>query len=432
MNVLLTSATINGIKNINNKIEISFTNKHTNENDFSTTHIKAIYGPNGAGKSGIIKAFDLYSRIVKSFIRVDDESFKNEFINYLNKNSNTFSISLSFSFNLFPGIIFTHSLDVSINEFGFPFISFEKLTQKNKRNEENIIFQIEDGKFISTSLNNDFRDNFGEILLKSSSLISLVMKYHFKQKTLKFMEPFFLIYYACLNMKVYYGEDADNYFNIINNATLNTVEDIKEYIQTSLNINNKTAFNKHSFAVININDLVAFKKDIAGLTKFIKIMKPDLKKITTIEKINDKFVYVNLLFNYKNNYSIDYDFESAGIKKMCKLYFAFKDLENGIITFIDEIDANIHDVYLEKIIEYFIEYSNGQLIITTHNARLMQEIKTLKKSIDFIALNNKYISWINNANNNPESNYLNGLIEFIPFNVESYEFGTVFKSGGNE
>ena len=432
MNVLLTSATINGIKNIKNEIEINFTNKHTNKDDFSNTHIKAIYGPNGAGKSGIIKAFDLYSRIVRSFIRVDDESFKNEFINYLNKNNKTFSISLDFSFKFLPGMIFSHSLSVSMNELGFPFISFEKLTQKNKRNEEKIIFEINDGVFVNSSFNNDFIDNFGEILLKSSSFISLVMKYYFKPDALTILEPIFLIYYACLNMKIYYGEDTDNYFNIINNTTLNTVEDIKEYIQESLNNNNKAMSNKHSFAVIKTSDLSTFKKDIVGLTKFLKIMKPDLKKITTIEKINDKFIYINLVFNYRNNYSIDYDFESAGIKKMCKLYFAFKDLENGFITFIDEIDANIHDVYLEKIIEYFIEYSEGQLIITTHNARLMQEIKTLKKSIDFIALNNKYIPWVNNAKNNPESNYLRGLIEYIPFNVESYEFASVFKNGGIE
>ena len=44
--------------------------------------------------------------------------------------------------------------------------------------------------------------------------------------------------------------------------------------------------------------------------------------------------------------------------------FEYLDMSaDGQITFIDELDANINDVYLDKLIEYFILYGNGQLCL---------------------------------------------------------------------
>ena len=46
---------------------------------------------------------------------------------------------------------------------------------------------------------------------------------------------------------------------------------------------------------------------------------------------------------------------------MMDLFYYLEDACMGMITFIDELDSNINDVYLDKIIEYFILYGKGHL-----------------------------------------------------------------------
>ena len=60
---------------------------------------------------------------------------------------------------------------------------------------------------------------------------------------------------------------------------------------------------------------------------------------------------------YKD-YTLDQEFESRGIKKIMELFEYLDMSADGQITFIDELDANINDVYLDKLIEYFILFGS--------------------------------------------------------------------------
>ena len=51
---------------------------------------------------------------------------------------------------------------------------------------------------------------------------------------------------------------------------------------------------------------------------------------------------------YKD-YTLDQEFESRGIKKIMELFEYLDMSADGQITFIDELDANINDVYLDKL-----------------------------------------------------------------------------------
>ena len=74
--------------------------------------------------------------------------------------------------------------------------------------------------------------------------------------------------------------------------------------------------------------------------------------------------------------------------------FEYLDMSaDGQITFIDELDANINDVYLDKLIEYFILYGNGQLCFTAHNLSPMSLLKRNKESINFISSINTVHTW---------------------------------------
>ena len=94
----------------------------------------------------------------------------------------------------------------------------------------------------------------------------------------------------------------------------------------------------------------------------------------------------------------------------------------GKIVFIDEMYSNINDVYLCKIIEFFVRYGEGQLCFTTHNTSPMSVLRKQKYSIDFLSANNKIIQWKTNGNFSPENLYRNGMIEYLPFNIEAEDF----------
>ena len=95
---------------------------------------------------------------------------------------------------------------------------------------------------------------------------------------------------------------------------------------------------------------------------------------------------------------------------------------DGKIVFIDEMDSNINDIYLCKLVEFFVQYGEGQLCFTTHNTSPMAILKECKNSIDFLSSDNRIISWKRNGNFSPEKLYRNGMIEYLPFNIEAEDF----------
>ena len=48
--------------------------------------------------------------------------------------------------------------------------------------------------------------------------------------------------------------------------------------------------------------------------------------------------------------------------------------------------------------------------------------KKNKNSIDFLANDNKIIPWRKNGNFAPDKLYKNGMIEYLPFNIEAEDF----------
>ncbi len=86
-----------------------------------------------------------------------------------------------------------------------------------------------------------------------------------------------------------------------------------------------------------------------------------------------------------DSYKVHAEFESTGIKKLIKLFAYLTEMVQGDIVFIDELDSNLHDVYLCALLEYLMEYGEGQLCFTTHNVGPMDILKRNKMSIDFLS-----------------------------------------------
>ena len=147
--------------------------------------------------------------------------------------------------------------------------------------------------------------------------------------------------------------------------------------------------------------------------------------IEVVEKPFDQMLFINLWFVY-DGYKVDFEFESAGVKKLCLLFSAFVAAKQGGIALIDEIDSNIHDTFLVKLFDYFSSYSDCQIICTTHNVEIMSVISPKSKSIDFLSNDHGVVPWIKTGRLSPSVLYLKGRIEFIPFNLDSSEFAEVF------
>lgn len=164
-----------------------------------------------------------------------------------------------------------------------------------------------------------------------------------------------------------------------------------------------------------------YKEKIDRLARFIQIFKPDLVKIDIESKENGETYVCDLNLNY-GDYVINKEFESTGIRKLIRLFDCFFMASTVGIVFIDEMDANLNDVYLCRLIEYFMYYGKGQLCFTTHNLDPMSVLKENRNSIDFLSSDNHLVSWTSRGNALPENCYRNGMIEDSPFNIDATDF----------
>ena len=198
------------------------------------------------------------------------------------------------------------------------------------------------------------------------------------------------------------------------------INDINEILDT---ISVYSGFDDNS---ISKSEFDKYKESVKQLTKFIQIFKRELKSIDIDAKDDGDNYRCELIFNY-GNYKVNKEFESTGIKKLVRLYSAFKAANNYGIAFVDEMDSNINDIYLCKLIEHFMYYGKGQLCFTMHNVDPMSLLKQNKNSIDFLSSDNKIVSWVSKGHASPENYYKNGMIENSPFNIDATDFIGIFE-----
>ena len=122
------------------------------------------------------------------------------------------------------------------------------------------------------------------------------------------------------------------------------------------------------------------------------------------------------------DYEISFSEESAKMQKLIKLYpFLVKASEGGVV-FIDDLDECVHEVYLAKLLEYMMDYGEGQLCFTANNAELMEVLKEGKESISFLLRGDETVTWKKYGNYSPAELYRGGMIPNLPFNIFSNSF----------
>lgn len=438
MKFYLSNLKVNGCKNIDKEIELKFCNstikKHVN---FSKSNIKAIYGPNGSGKSAIVAAMYIYKRLLCDENGLNDTYLSSYVKEIINKETNKLEIDLSFlvyknNDNIFIGA-FKHFIrfiikndnvvidEERVSKLSGNSLADEKFIELIRIKESNIEYllskkEIKDSELYYKSLNT----------LDKKSIVSSVNKLDFKNDKSIEKSLLSLIYINCFAFDLLiYIEKEDlhtdfilekeylNKMNYLNNDNCTSFINFDNELLFDLSVVDKDKVNKSSFK--------RYEKNINKLFKFIKIFKPNLDLIKIEKKVAGEYYYCNKIFCYGSS-EIDIEFESTGLKKLVRTFNALLGCSNGKIVFIDEFDANLHDVYFAKLVEFLKLYAKGQLCFTTHNLEPIDVLKDNSYSLDFLSNDSRISSWTKNGNKSPIKMYINGLIDYSPFNVDAVDF----------
>lgn len=432
-NFYILTLNICGIKNIEKTIQLDFYKKTINK-DFNPEKykIKAIYGENGSGKTAIITSVNLMKNILINKNYLSDNETQNYLVQIVNKKTKKGFIECEIYVDIDDDkVILRYFVSFEVKEDGRFYISKEKIGLKNGNYSKNnyvTVFETENGSLIKFGNKQiyEFYKEKTQNLLDKQSLLSCVMGINDIpdgfQKNNEMLIIFLLMTFAfSLNICIDEADVHTNYRlyqkmqNIDeNNMDIMTIETFKQIKSELIQIN-------HGDMVIPKVFFDIYEEKISRLRLFIQIFKPDLLDIEIEKKDYDRFFKCTLKMVYED-YTLDQEFESRGIKKMMDLFYYLDAASAGMIVFIDELDSNINDVYLDKIIEFFMYYGKGQLCFTSHNLSPMEVLKTNKNAISFISGINTVHTWTKCGNLSPENAYKNGFIQDSPFNVDASDF----------
>lgn len=416
MKVFMLSFKVNGIKNIEKEIEINFYNKTLKRFNPCGSNVKGIFGPNGIGKTSIIKGMDILRKI-----SLNDNYLTNDFnIIILDKiiNKKIEKAKLEVEFLVIKNkkkYRYIHSITIARTSTKEIKILNEKIIKKDP-NTDQILWQIliENGIIKNDSIHKgDLKAQIIDVtknLLEKRSVVNIVKSSLLESTDLENIYYFYKKLYIKLDR-------GDSHFTY---ALLDNI--LKAPMKDEVPFNNSIG---NYDMTIPKNSLEVFEDYLRRMTKFLKIFKSNLKNIEYEKKEDEEYYYINILFVY-NNYKVDYEFESMGIKNLFSLFTYFRALSDDEVVVIDEIDTSIHDIYLNKLIEFFAVDGKGQLVFAAHNITLLQTLKKYKHSIDFINENMEVVSWIKNGNSTPFKSYKDGYIKGLPFNIKEYDFLDIF------
>ena len=292
--------------------------------------VSAIYGANASGKTNVLQAFDY----MKKRILVSDDSKKNSPIDEEN--------IYSFMINNDPIALEVEILakNNKIYKYGFEVLKDTIISEW--------LFEKRVNKFYAI-----FERENNNVSMKPNKISDLV---NIDERTL------FLNIYSKIDRN---NEDFSNVYDWFVNST---------YLDLGNPNLERFINNRVSLKILSDEN---YKKE---LLKFIKTFDSGIEGIKTtpdsIEavKSNNGIIDIEVLHRGENGELkvLPFYLESNGTRKMFHLFDFFMDaLKNGMVLFVDELDAKLHPLLTRYIINLFhnsqTNIGNGQLIYSTHD-----------------------------------------------------------------
>ena len=292
--------------------------------------VSAIYGANASGKTNVLQAFDY----MKKRILVSDDSKKNSPIDEEN--------IYSFMINNDPIALEVEILakNNKIYKYGFEVLKDTIISEW--------LFEKRVNKFYAI-----FERENNNVSMKPNKISELV---NIDERTL------FLNIYSKIDRN---NEDFSNVYDWFVNST---------YLDLGNPNFERFINNRVSLKILSDEN---YKKE---LLKFIKTFDSGIEGIKTtpdsIEavKSNNGIIDIEVIHKGENGElkALPFYLESNGTRKMFHLFDFFMDaLKNGMVLFVDELDAKLHPLLTRYIINLFhnsdTNKGNGQLIYSTHD-----------------------------------------------------------------
>lgn len=292
--------------------------------------VSAIYGANASGKTNVLQAFDY----MKKRILVSDDSKKNSPIDEEN--------IYSFMINNDPIALEVEILakNNKIYKYGFEVLKDKIISEW--------LFEKRVNKFYSI-----FERENNNVSMKPNKISELV---NIDERTL------FLNIYSKIDRN---NEDFSNVYDWFANST---------YLDLGNPNFERFINNRVSLKILSDEN---YKKE---LLKFIRTFDSGIEGIKTtpdsIEavKSNNGIIDIEVIHRGENGElkALPFYLESNGTRKMFHLFYFFMDaLKNGMVLFVDELDAKLHPLLTRYIINLFhnsdTNKGNGQLIYSTHD-----------------------------------------------------------------
>ena len=292
--------------------------------------VSAIYGANASGKTNVLQAFDY----MKKRILVSDDSKKNSPIDEENV--------YSFMINNDPIALEVEILakNNKIYKYGFEVLKDTIISEW--------LFEKRVNKFYSI-----FERENNNVSMKPNKISDLV---NIDERTL------FLNIYSKIDRN---NKDFSNVYDWFVNST---------YLDLGNPNFERFINNRVSLKILSDEN---YKKE---LLKFIKTFDSGIEGIKTtpdsIEavKSNNGMIDIEVIHKGENGElkALPFYLESNGTRKMFHLFDFFMDaLKNGMVLFVDELDAKLHPLLTRYIINLFhnsdTNKGNGQLIYSTHD-----------------------------------------------------------------
>lgn len=434
---------VKGIKNITETTTLDFykqtINKHFNMQGYN---IKSIYGPNGVGKTAIIDAFSIIDELIWN--RDYLANHKSILLDLINQQTQQADISILFCLQQAE----THSMiqyNVTLTKQQNTITITRESLYSGTNKANNKIISIERGRDFQSDLKDSgsvqfltqLEQNF-QNTASNSSIIALLVDSLGQHSDIIVAKDTLLFYgmksFILTTQQMYIKTDKTDDHSIYK-YLCNYDDDDSLPVEESTSFNKSPKHRSQFDIILPRKFLEKFEQDNAILVKLLQILKPDIDTIELdMTDIDDASIIIHRYIRYKNGYKINVEFESSGIKKLLDLSALLVKASKGKIVIIDELDAHLHDIFLTHLLEYYVEYLEGQLIFTTHNLSPMEILKHNKKAIDFLTPTQGVISWVQKGNKSPLRAYTHGHILGLPFNYNFTDFILLFdttKEGGN-
>jgi len=368
-------------------LDVNFLKTKTNPK-----HAVVIYGENGAGKSNLCRAFEFlkdsirtleYTRVYSDYALPQD--LQKEFEKDNGQLERIFFSGRRYSFErMMHQNRMIGEDDPTVLKYNFVLKGvegyYEIIYDDDGLSEETLYYRMEKsrGKFFKISRDH-IKDKLSQKIFKTEalrkSLQSLIEQYWGKHTLMAILQDEF----KQKNMSYFRQKIHPNFF-VVHDFFIDYISSNVDY-----SINVEELFSTPLGFEINGRIRKSNREDLDHHEKVLQQILPNIFS-------DVKNVYYDLKETENKNY-LDYQLyfekwiegrlrkisvrqESNGTKKVLNLLMPLIEAHLGRTVIIDEADTGIHDSLFNELISKAIDGAKGQLIITTHNTLLLNELPT--------------------------------------------------------